>query len=186
MSFAKFARRPKLLINWASLETGRATLWSHYVNLDQPGDGGCQCGNIRYRQNGKPLMLYVCHCSDCQKQSSSAFGMSLIMQAQQVEFIRGAESLRSWDTPGENGRIKRCHFCPACGTRVMHGSDDPSEDVSIKAGSLDDTRGLQPNAHIWLRSAQSWVTIDRKTCLFRHRTRRPSPVEWLRGRGRLR
>jgi hypothetical protein len=43
----------------------------------------------------------------------------------------------------------------------MHGSNDPSQNVSIKAGSLDDTRGLQPTAQIWLQSAQPWVSVDR-------------------------
>lgn len=124
-------------------------------------DGGCQCGNIRYRLSGEPIMLYACHCSDCQKQSGSAFGMSLTVSPGQVEFLHGAESLRSWDTRGGDGRIKRCHYCPDCGTRIMHGSDDASQNVSIKAGSLDDTSRLQPGAHIWLRSAQPWVNVDR-------------------------
>ena len=88
--------------------------------------------------------------------------MSLIMQSQHVEFIEGAETMRSWDTPGNDGRIKRCHFCPNCGTRIMHGSDVPGQSVSIKAGSLDDTRDLQPSAHIWLQSAQPWLEIDRE------------------------
>jgi hypothetical protein len=88
--------------------------------------------------------------------------MSLIMQSHHVEFIEGAESMRSWDTQGADGRIKRCHFCPNCGTRIMHGSDDPGQSVSIKAGSLDNTRDLQPSAHIWLQSAQPWLAIDRE------------------------
>ena len=132
------------------------------VKQDHPGDGGCQCGNIRYRLKAKAEMLYVCHCSDCQKQSASAFGMSLIMAPGQVEFVRGAERLRHWDTRGDDGAVKRCHFCPDCGTRVMHGSDDPDDEISIKAGTLDDTRDLHPRAHIWLRSAQPWVSIDRE------------------------
>lgn len=132
------------------------------MNQDKPGDGGCQCGAIRYRLKAKPEMLYVCHCSDCQKQSASAFGMSLIMAPGQIEFVRGGGRLRHWDTRADDGVVKRCHFCPDCGTRVMHGSDDPAAEISIKAGSLDDTRGLRPQAHIWLRSAQPWVTIDRE------------------------
>ena len=76
----------------------------------------------------------------------SAFGMSLIMSADQVEIIQGRDLLRSWDTAGENGGIKRCYFCPECGSRILHGSDDPAEDVSIKAGSLDDTRGLHQSS----------------------------------------
>ena len=91
--------------------------------------------------------------------------MSLIMQSQHVEFVEGAESMRSWDTTGEDGGIKRCHFCPICGTRIMHGSDVPGQSVSIKAGSLDDTRDLQPSAHIWLQSAQPWLLIDREKLL---------------------
>jgi len=70
--------------------------------------------------------------------------------------------MQSWDTRGEDGRIKRCHFCPNCGTRIMHSSDDADETVSIKAGSLDDTSVLRPRAHIWLKSAQSWVAIERE------------------------
>ena len=39
--------------------------------------GGCQCGDVRYEITGDPLALYICHCRECQKQSASAFGMSL-------------------------------------------------------------------------------------------------------------
>ena len=39
--------------------------------------GGCQCGAVRYAIGGAPLALYVCHCRECQKQSASAFGISL-------------------------------------------------------------------------------------------------------------
>lgn len=123
--------------------------------------GGCQCGNIRYELVGAPQMLYVCHCTDCQHQSSSAFGMSLIMNPHEIDFSQSKKQLQTWDTLGGDGSIKRCAFCPTCGSRIMHGSDDPDEAVSIKAGSLDDTSWLQPVAHIWLRSAQPWIQVDR-------------------------
>lgn len=132
------------------------------MNENNPGDGGCQRGSIRYRLKARPRMLHVCHCSDCQKQSASAFGMSLIMAAGQVEFVRGDDRIRHWDTRGENGDTKRCYFCPDCGTRVMHGSDNPAEAVSIKAGSLDNTRDLRPGTHIWLQSAQPSIVVDRE------------------------
>ncbi|WP_444875214.1 GFA family protein [Mangrovibrevibacter kandeliae] len=40
---------------------------------------GCECGRLRCESAGKPLGLHVCHCRECQKQSASAFGMSLPM-----------------------------------------------------------------------------------------------------------
>jgi len=106
-------------------------------------------------------MLYACHCRDCQKQSSSAFGMSLIMRRDDVSFTRGAERLKRWDTRGEDGRSKRCAFCPDCGSRLYHASERDDAAISVKAGSLDDTRWLRPVAHIWLQSAQPWLEIGR-------------------------
>ena len=31
--------------------------------------GGCQCGGVRYE------VVFVCHCRECRRQSSSAFGI---------------------------------------------------------------------------------------------------------------
>jgi len=50
-------------------------------------------------------MLYVCHCRDCQKQSSSAFGMSLIVSLDDVEFLQGRDLLKTWDTRGDDGLV---------------------------------------------------------------------------------
>ena len=123
--------------------------------------GGCQCGAIRYELRGDSKMLYACHCTDCQKQSSSAFGMSLIVAPRNLHFVSGEDRLRSWDTRGGDGEIKRCRFCPDCGTRISHGSDSAGADISIKAGTLDDTSSLRPVAQIWLRSAQPWTAKPR-------------------------
>ncbi len=123
--------------------------------------GGCQCGAVRYELHGESKMLYACHCTDCQKQSSSAFGMSLIVAPENLRFVSGRDRLRAWDTRGGDGDIKRCHFCADCGTRIYHGSDRPEDEISIKAGSLDDTAWLQPVAQIWLRSAQPWTARAR-------------------------
>ena len=44
-----------------------------------PLEGGCQCGAVRYAISAAPLTLYCCHCTECQAQSSSAFGMSMLV-----------------------------------------------------------------------------------------------------------
>ena len=117
---------------------------------------------MRYEITGEPLTLYACHCSDCQKQSASAFGLSLILHPADFEFTAGTEQLRHWDTRGEDGSSKSCHFCAVCGTRLLHGDPAGDEPVSIKGGSLDRTDDLEPIAHLWLRSAQPWIEIDRE------------------------
>jgi len=122
-------------------------------------EGGCQCGAIRYRFSAAPLTLYLCHCTECQKQSSSAFGMSLWLRRADLEFLSGA--LKFWQRGTDSGGSMVCAFCPDCGTRLYHAASHDSEIVSLKAGSLDDTSWLRPIGHIWTRSAQPWVPLDR-------------------------
>jgi hypothetical protein len=130
------------------------------VNSETLREGGCQCGHVRYRLNGPPLTLYACHCRDCQKQSASAFGMSLWVRRDDFEIVSG--ELSFWTTRGDSGAAKICAFCRHCGTRIHHAADDDRTPFSVKAGTLDETSGLQPVAHIWTKRAQPWALIDRE------------------------
>ena len=51
--------------------------------------GGCQCGAVHYEIRGQPKSLYVCHCRECQKQSASAFGISVIIKRADFRITRG-------------------------------------------------------------------------------------------------
>ncbi|MEM8750622.1 MAG: GFA family protein [Pseudomonadota bacterium] len=127
------------------------------MNEAHPLTGGCQCGQLRYRVTGRPRTLYCCHCTECQAQASSAFGMSLRIDPDDVEMTgRHGSYFRDKDNPTAVEGV----FCPDCGSRVMHRGRGADAGVSIKAGSLDKTRDLKPVGHIWTRSAQSWVKLD--------------------------
>ena len=120
--------------------------------------GGCQCGAVRYRFSGRPLTLYLCHCTECQKQSSSAFGMSLWVPRASFEITSGTPKF--WSRPAASGGQVVCAFCADCGSRLFHAGAEDSEVVSLKAGSLDDTSWLKPAGHIWTGSAQKWVPLE--------------------------
>ena len=117
--------------------------------------GGCQCGTIRYSIDSDPVVAYCCHCTDCQQQSSSAFGMSVWFPENAFTLTNG--ELSTWKTQADSGIEKVCTFCPECGTRIYHAFPDQSETLSVKGGSLDNIRGITPVAHIWTRSAQPWI-----------------------------
>lgn len=120
--------------------------------------GHCQCGAVRYRLTGEPLTLFACHCTDCQRQSSSAFGMALWVKKADVEVLSG--ELKEWVRELPSGRRMACRFCPDCGTRLFHQVLGQEEVMSIKPGTLEDTRWLQPAGHIWTASRQPWVRLD--------------------------
>lgn len=119
-----------------------------------PLEGGCQCGHVRYRLTAAPLTLYACHCTDCQTQSTAAFGMSMPVPREGVDcdFSR----LSSWDRPAASGRVVAARFCRHCGTRVFHEPSRNPAIVNVKPGTLDDTSWVEPVGHLWLGSAQPW------------------------------
>jgi len=121
-----------------------------------PLSGGCQCGNIRYKLAGTPIVLYFCHCRECQKQSSSAFGQSMRIEQKDLS-IYG--SFASFTRPTSSGNDLACDFCPNCGTRLFHRRANYANTLNIKAGTLDDTSWLKPAGHIWIRSKQNWFEI---------------------------
>ena len=120
--------------------------------------GGCQCGEVRYEvESAHVLTLYCCHCRDCQRQSASAFGMSLRMPRTALRLVRG--TLKTWEHRCDRGAIKRGHFYPTCGVRIFHDGGEMNPVISLKAGSLDNTDVLRPVGHIWTKSAQRWVPV---------------------------
>ena len=119
--------------------------------------GGCQCGGIRYEVRGAPQQVVVCHCTDCQRQSGSAFGMTLVVKEENFRLTQG--ELKTFASKSDANRPKLGAFCPECGTRIYHKPEWRKGTVSVKPGTLDDTSMLKPDIHIWTGSKQPWITI---------------------------
>jgi hypothetical protein len=120
--------------------------------------GGCLCGNVRYSSDAEPAMTAVCHCSHCQKQTSSAFSILVAVPKGSLQ-IEG-EPLSAYETEGESGQPLIRKFCRNCGSGIVTDVTVTPDLEWIKAGTLDDTSWLQPQVHWWCDSAQPWVKID--------------------------
>ena len=115
-------------------------------------NGGCQCGDVRYRIDpAATLTFYACHCRNCQRQSGSAFALSLILLKSAFELLQGQLSV--WTRP-QNG--KQHAFCGTCGTRIHHCAADRPDRLSLKAGTLDTPVPVPPVGNIWTDSAPDW------------------------------
>jgi hypothetical protein len=118
--------------------------------------GGCQCGAVRYEVLAEPLETYVCHCRECQRQSASAFGISVIVPAN--AFVLKQGSVATWSRPTDSGNVLECMFCVACGTRIRHASPGGAT-VSVKGGSFDQPVDLTRAFHIWTSRKLPGVVI---------------------------
>lgn len=128
--------------------------------------GGCQCGAVRYEIPGDPVMIYACHCTICQRQSGSAFGMAVVFDGGGLAMkgIEPAHFIRQG-----HGRKFRCYFCPQCGARIYHRWFTEEGDfpfVNIKPGTLDHTSWIRPGCHVWTQHAQSWIRFSEDDAVF--------------------
>lgn len=121
--------------------------------------GRCQCGALRYRVDADPVRIYCCHCTECRAQSSSAFGISVIVPVAALALVRGHAKI--WSRPTASGKMLDCAFCPDCGSRLWHVNAPPEETLSIKGGSIDGGVDLSDACHIWTRSNLPGVVIPR-------------------------
>ncbi|WP_159812136.1 GFA family protein [Pseudomonas sp. 18058] len=127
-------------------------------------NGSCLCGNVQYSTLAAPLVTAVCHCTDCQKQSGSAFSINVVVPAEGFE-VEGL-SLSSFASDGGSGMPVRRFFCGACGSALYSEVATMPGLFVIKAGTLSDPSVVQPAMHLWCRSAQPWVAIDRTVPCF--------------------
>lgn len=126
-----------------------------------PLTGGCLCGGLRYEITAAPTMTYTCHCSDCQRLTSTAFSMAITVPDEAFRLTKGEPRLAQ--KIADSGRVVIRWLCPDCGCWITSNSQPgaaPGEMIRrVRGGTLDDRTWLRPTAHYWTRSKQPWVTL---------------------------
>ena len=132
--------------------------------MPAPYLGRCLCDTVQYRLNGEPLTVYACHCTDCQKRSGSAFGLSMWVRRADIVVAKGEAA--TLEVTGVDGKPRHHRTCAKCGTRLWSERPDRLEIAVLRPGTLEDTKWLRPVAHLWTRSAQPWFTFPRGVTRF--------------------
>jgi hypothetical protein len=79
-------------------------------------EGGCHCGNITYEAEIDPERVGLCHCTDCQTLTGSAFS-TFVPAAREVFMLRTGQP-KIYVKTAESGKKRAQVFCPECGTRI--------------------------------------------------------------------
>ncbi|SJZ94219.1 GFA family protein [Consotaella salsifontis] len=114
-------------------------------------EGGCRCGQVRFRVRGRPMITLACHCTGCQKMSSSAFSLSALYGKENFELISGEPVLG-----GLRGELKH-FFCPSCMSWMFTRLDSLGPFVNIRPTMLDDASGFRPFAETYTCEAMPWA-----------------------------
>lgn len=117
-------------------------------------DGGCLCGQVRYRLSAEPFLTAICHCRHCQKQSGSAF--SVVAAYPAAAYAQTGET-RIFQDKGDSGKGVARHFCAQCGSPIISVAEALPEVVIVKAGTLDAFAAVTPAAEVYCDSALGWL-----------------------------
>jgi len=120
-------------------------------------EGGCACGEVRYRLTSRPLFNHCCHCLDCQRQTGSAFVLNALIETDRIEILKGAPKATSM--PTSSGSPHDIYRCPTCHTAVWSDYGRRPALRFVRMGTLDDPFALKPDVHIFTRSKQPWVSL---------------------------
>ena len=126
--------------------------------------GRCLCEAVRYEVTAEPLVVYACHCSDCQTSTGSAFVLAMRLPAGSAAITRGPA--KPFVRSRADGRKKAIMRCTECLTALWSESLPAADYLTVYAGSLDESPTLIPDAHIWTQDTQPWITLPRNVPCF--------------------
>lgn len=120
-------------------------------------EGGCACGRLRYRMPSAPMFVHCCHCTDCQRQTGSAFVLNALVETDRVELLSGATTAHAM--PTDSGRPHTVFRCADCGTAVWSEYGGRKALRFVRVGTLDAPSRLAPDVHIYTRSKLPWISL---------------------------
>ena len=117
-------------------------------------DGGCHCGRLTYEAEIDAEKVGICHCTDCQTLSGSAF--TAFVQVPKDAFrLRGQPKI--YVKTAESGNRRAQAFCAECGTRIYASAERDPSFFNLRLGTVRQRAALAPRFQIWCRSALPWV-----------------------------
>ncbi len=118
-------------------------------------DGACHCGAITFEAEVKPETVTICHCSDCQTMTGTAYRVSVPAPASTFRFTRGEPAV--YVKMADSGKARAQGFCATCGTPVYSADVEAPQIYMLRWGMIRQRDQLKPVRQIWCQSAQDWA-----------------------------
>lgn len=121
-------------------------------------EGQCHCGAIAFEAQVEPGTTTVCHCTDCQTHSGSAFRANISAPAASFRLLRGEP--RTYVKTAASGAKRLLAFCGNCGSPLYACAVEKPPSYSLRTGVLQQRHALgTPQREIWTRRRLPWVGL---------------------------
>jgi hypothetical protein len=116
-------------------------------------EGGCLCGEVRYRATGTPYDVTHCHCTQCRGASGAAFVTWFSIPSRGFALVHGVPAWFS-----SSPQAVRT-FCTRCGTPLTFQLHASPEEIDVTVCSLDDPDRIVPQDHTFVRSRLQCIAL---------------------------
>lgn len=118
--------------------------------------GGCHCGAIEYEAEVDPGDVIICHCTDCQSLSGSAYRTVAFTSPDGFTLTKGEPTI--YIKLADSGRERQQSFCGTCGSPLYSAPVGNGPKVyGIRAGTLHNRRDLTPKSQYFCESRLDWL-----------------------------
>ncbi len=108
-------------------------------------DGTCHCGAIAYEAEIDPQKIFVCHCTDCQTLSGSAFRTVAVTRENTFKLLSGEP--KEYVKIADSGAERAQAFCSECGTPIYAAAPGKEAKIhAIRIGTARQRDALVPTA----------------------------------------
>jgi hypothetical protein len=120
--------------------------------------GSCSCGFVTFEAEADPAQVAICHCTDCQASTGTAFRVNVPAPGHTFKMLGGAPAVYV-KTTAASGNPRAQAFCPQCGSSLYStpAGDGPHPAYMVRVGILRERDQLAPKVQNWTRSARPWV-----------------------------
>jgi hypothetical protein len=118
-------------------------------------EGHCHCGKIRFEAEIDPEKVSICHCTDCQTLTGTAYRTSAPASA--ASFVLLAGTPKVYVKLADSGAQRAQAFCGDCGSSIYASDVQNPKIYSIRTGTLVQRKNLPAKQQIWVHSALPWV-----------------------------
>ncbi|MDA3906559.1 MAG: GFA family protein [Bacteroidales bacterium] len=115
--------------------------------------GGCFCGLIKYKIEGKLRDARSCHCPDCRKAFSAQASAYALVNPDEFSWVSGKTLLTIYKSKKGEG----LQFCSICGSTLTGTLDGNIHGVTL--GCVNDDPDIEIGMHIYVGSKANWEII---------------------------
>ena len=117
-----------------------------------PLRGSCRCGEVAFEIAAPPLMTAACHCTGCQRMSSSAFSLTAMVPAEGFAVVEGRTVVG-----GLRGPQLQHHFCPSCMSWMFTRIAGLDAFLNVRPTLLDDPSWFTPFIETMTKEKLPWA-----------------------------